>query len=175
MVDSTSSGPPIGSTIRTRNRQAREKLEQLRGRQPPGFHRYPPLRETTGIDVGAVKPAERSDHEEASREAQSEPKSLSRVEPVLVPATASLATANLPNGAGPLTTDDAVRALEAFREQVIRPSITDYEPNRSILRPAMIECLFNNGWPSLEIGTHEYLNTCERELIRRREKVFLEN
>jgi very-short-patch-repair endonuclease len=40
---------------------------------------------------------------------------------------------------GPLTPQEAAAALELFREEVIRPSIPEWEVQRSILRPAMIE------------------------------------
>ena len=43
------------------------------------------------------------------------------------------------SGNGPLTPTEAMSALEAFREQVIRPAFPEWDARRSILRPAMIE------------------------------------
>ena len=43
------------------------------------------------------------------------------------------------NGSGPLTPAEAVAALEWLRDDVVRPESPDWEPHRSILRPAMIE------------------------------------
>ena len=40
---------------------------------------------------------------------------------------------------GPWTPEECISALEIFREQVIRPSIPEWNAQRSILRPAMIE------------------------------------
>ena len=42
-------------------------------------------------------------------------------------------------GAGWLTPAEATAVLEAFRERVVRPATNEWEPHRSILRPAMIE------------------------------------
>lgn len=43
------------------------------------------------------------------------------------------------SGTGTLSAEAAIQALEAFRETVIRPMIPDWDAQRSILRPAMIE------------------------------------
>jgi Protein of unknown function (DUF3320) len=43
------------------------------------------------------------------------------------------------SGNGPLTPAEAMSALEAFREQVIRSAFPEWDARRSILRPAMIE------------------------------------
>ena len=54
--------------------------------------------------------------------------------------TAPKATGAEPfSGNGPLTPTEAMSALEAFREQVIRPAFPEWDARRSILRPAMIE------------------------------------
>ena len=42
-------------------------------------------------------------------------------------------------GKGKLTPAQAVSALEAYRETVIAPASERWEPERSLLRPAMIE------------------------------------
>ncbi|TGS46253.1 DUF3320 domain-containing protein [Mesorhizobium sp. M8A.F.Ca.ET.181.01.1.1] len=42
-------------------------------------------------------------------------------------------------GSGSLTADQAYQALASFREKIIRPSASNWEPHRSILREAMIE------------------------------------
>jgi very-short-patch-repair endonuclease len=42
-------------------------------------------------------------------------------------------------GSSSLTVDQAYEALAAFRQKVIRPSASNWEPHRSILREAMIE------------------------------------
>ena len=47
--------------------------------------------------------------------------------------------AELFSGNGSLTPTEAMSALEAFREQVIRPAFPEWDARRSILRPAMIE------------------------------------
>ena len=63
---------------------------------------------------------------------------------------------------GPLTESEAIAALEAFRDSVIKESIRDWVPQRSILRPAMIESFItqritdSNEWFSL---IPQYLRT----------------
>jgi hypothetical protein len=42
-------------------------------------------------------------------------------------------------GASALSVEEAIDALEAIRETKIRPAIHDWDAQRSILRPAMIE------------------------------------
>ena len=115
------------------------KLENLRGPQPPGFYPYPPLRETAEIDVNTAEASPCGGNEAGGAEPQPEPSAPSEPEAAVAAPTLSAGSDNLYETGRLLTLDEGARALEAFREQVIRQAIANYEANRSILRPAMIE------------------------------------
>jgi very-short-patch-repair endonuclease len=111
------------------------KLEHLRGPQPPGFHDYPTLQRVHETEVQTEQPGEPDG--QATSMAESGLSAPSEPEAAAAPTLG--AQANLYDGDEPLTTDDGARALEAFREEVIRLAVGNYEAHRSILRPAMIE------------------------------------
>jgi very-short-patch-repair endonuclease len=122
-----------------------KKLEELRLRPPPVFESYMPLSTVTvdmeleekqfedgyGEDDSVVSCGEIAKPESGLPGDPSNGKSES----------AMLASAGLDllDADGPLTREQAVLALEALREHVLRPAIPDWEAHRSILRPAMIE------------------------------------
>ncbi len=126
------------------------KLEELRLRPPSAFTSYRPLRDleaatsATGGDEGLNKVddatavrATQDDRAEVGTDAQEQ---LSPVDQEDAANSVPKVTgAELFSGNGSLTPTEAMSALEAFREQVIRPAFSEWDARRSILRPAMIE------------------------------------
>ena len=115
------------------------KLEQLRKRPVSAFASYPPLHQANAV-VGpeAVE-------EVAKTMSEGVPPAggpaLDVVKPAAAPSSAQPAfngTALL-EGTGKLTSAQAVAALETYRDTVIAPASENWEPERSLLRPAMIE------------------------------------
>jgi very-short-patch-repair endonuclease len=115
------------------------KLEQLRMRPVSEMPSYPSLHRASAIvDPEAVEKAAKATSEEAPP--AREP-TLEVVKPAPLPSQAKPAfdgTALL-KGTGKLTPAQAVAALEAYRDIVIAPASANWEPERSLLRPAMIE------------------------------------
>ncbi len=128
------------------------KLEELRRRPAPRFESYPPFFNagaTAAVDEVQVSGV-RSDIVDCDREdvtsshagapatdsssAGSTNESTALALPPAVPTGSELLA-----GDGLLTPQEAGTALEAFREEVIRTSMPDWDAQRSILRPAMIE------------------------------------
>jgi hypothetical protein len=126
------------------------KLEELRLRPPLAFVSYRPLRDldagapATGGDKGlteddnaTVAGATQGDRVQVGTDAQEQ---LSPEDQEDVAKAVPKTTGAEPfSGNGPLTPAEAMSALEAFREQVIRPAFPEWDARRSILRPAMIE------------------------------------
>jgi len=117
------------------------KLEQLRRRATSAFTVCPPLHQAKA----SVEPEPEPEPEPAEA-AQAE--SLSGSKPSCEPTKPVPASPKpdfavdgkaLIEGTGKLTPAQAVVALEAFRDMVIAPASENWEPERSILRPAMIE------------------------------------
>jgi hypothetical protein len=115
------------------------KLEQLRVRPVSAIPSYPPLHRASAV----VDPEE---VEEAAKTTSREPPSLGEptlgvVKPALPPSTPDPAFdgTSLLKGTDKLTHSQAVAALEAYRDKVIAPASENWEPERSLLRPAMIE------------------------------------
>ena len=116
------------------------KLEQLRQRAVASTASYPPLHRDRAIlePERAEVPesaAEASAPELAASATNQEP-APSLAEPAAPKATDGLA---LLEGSGKLTPSEAVIALEALRDRVIAPSVENWKPDDSLLRPAMIE------------------------------------
>ena len=115
------------------------KLEQLRMRPVSEMPSHPSLHRASAIvDPEAVEKAAKATSEEAPP--AREP-TLEVVKPAPLPSQAKPAfdgTALL-KGTGKLTPAQAVAALEAYRDIVIAPASANWEPERSLLRPAMIE------------------------------------
>ena len=125
------------------------KLEELRHRPPPAFSSYRPLRdlETATQATGRDEELARDDDEAAATGGQDRrPQVQTDVKDQRIPADhddvtprpAAMGAELLPLY-GPLTPTEAMSALEAFREQIIRPAFPEWDARRSILRPAMIE------------------------------------
>lgn len=116
------------------------KLEQLRKRNVASAASYPPLHRGLAVveseqEASATMPAPEAPAQE-------------KVEPVPAQMQSAPATPASPavddgpallEGYGTLTPKQAVAALEALRDRVIAPSMENWEPERSLLRPAMIE------------------------------------
>jgi len=113
------------------------KLERLRSGPPRTFHDYQIVDPAGQIDPGPVSepysPGDADDSPPAATVdlegpypsgSSSEP--LADGEPVLA-------------NEGPITASQASKALEHFRETVIKLAMNDWEPHRSILRDGMIE------------------------------------
>ena len=128
------------------------KLEELRLRPPSAFASYRPLRDldatapATGGDEGfteddnaTVAGVTQDDRVQVGTDAQ-EQLSLEDQEDVAKAAPKARGAESF-SGNGSLTPTEAMSALEAFREQVIRPAFPEWDARRSILRPAMIETL----------------------------------
>ena len=126
------------------------KLEELRLRPPSAFASYRPLRDAeAGIPAtGGGEGLTRDDNATAGggtqdggtrvgaeAEEQLSPVGTEDIAESLPKAT----SAELLSRSGSLTPAEATLALEAFREQVIRPAFPDWDARRSILRPGMIE------------------------------------
>jgi very-short-patch-repair endonuclease len=107
------------------------RLEELRKRPPSPFQSYRSLH-----NIEATIPVTEGDAAQVSANIMEPDVSDLEDEPS---ATAPIPGEHLLMSDTPLTLDEAARALEAFREQVIRPAMSDWEAHRSILRPAMIE------------------------------------
>jgi Protein of unknown function (DUF4011)/REase_MTES_1575/AAA domain len=126
------------------------KLEELRLRPPSAFASYRPLRDLDAStsaaegdeglnkdDDATVAQATQEDRTQVGTDAQER---LCPVDQEDVPKPEPKAAgAELPSENGSLTPTEAMSALEAFREQVIRPAFPEWDARRSILRPAMIE------------------------------------
>ena len=126
------------------------KLEELRLRPPSAFAIYRPLRDfdasppATGGDKGlaqddnaTVAGTTQDNRVQVGTNAQEQ---LRPDEQKDVTKVAPRSTGAEPfSGNGPLTPTEAMSALEAFREHVIRPAFPEWDARRSILRPAMIE------------------------------------
>ena len=127
------------------------KLEELRRRPASPFASYRPLHHfhtvnaAPGADEALTKNYETIAISEPTpngpapvgvdAEERLGPADPEDVAPSMLTATG----AELLSGSGSLTPVEAMSALEAFREQVIRPAIPNWDAQRSILRPAMIE------------------------------------
>ena len=124
------------------------KLEELRLRPPSAFASYRPLRDLdastsatgdeglTEIDNATADKATQDDRAQVGTDAQGQ---LNLEDHEDVKAAPKGTGAESFSGNGPLTPAEAMSALEAFREQVIRPAFPEWDARRSILRPAMIE------------------------------------
>ena len=116
------------------------KLEQLRKRKVVSAASYPPLHRDHAVvepeqEAPAPGPAVKEPIQDSAgpEPAQTPP---SRASP---PASASHDGLALLEGSEKLTPTQAVAALEALRDRMIAPSVENWEPERSLLRPAMIE------------------------------------
>lgn len=123
------------------------KLEELRLRPPSAFASYRALRDldasssATEGDEGLIKDDNATvaldDRAKVATDAQEQ---LGRVgEANGAKPEPDTTHSELLSGKGSLTPAEAISALEAFREQVIRPAFAEWDARRSILRPAMIE------------------------------------
>jgi hypothetical protein len=101
--------------------------------------KYPPLhRASTIVEPEVADEAAKPTAEEA---ASARELILGVVKPAPPPSKAEPAFdgKELLKGTGKLTYAEAVAALEAYRDTVIAPASENWEPERSLLRPAMIE------------------------------------
>jgi hypothetical protein len=115
------------------------KLEQLRVRPVSAISSYPPLhRASAVVDPEEVEEAAKTTSNESvptgelTVEVAKPAPPPSKVEPVFDGRA-------LLKGTGKLTHSQAVAALEAYRDTVIAPASANWEPERSLLRPAMVE------------------------------------
>ncbi len=116
------------------------RLEQLRSQPPRTFHDYAivdPFDETTPAPAVETSTAKGELEENASA-------AVATDMPVKEPAAIVLPgpcgeEVMLYDGDAPLSESQATKALEQFRERVIRKEMTDWKPHRSILREGMIE------------------------------------
>lgn len=113
------------------------KLQQLRAGPPRAFHEYSIVDSFAEPEAAplADTPSDDDDDETApitSAAIEDVPVSVTPSEP---PAEEKLLFA----GDGPLTASQAFKALEEFREAVIKSEMANWEPHRSILRDSMIE------------------------------------
>jgi very-short-patch-repair endonuclease len=124
------------------------KLEALRRRQRSPFMSYRPLygEDNSGINERDVDGERHSASEDDSTEVEDacEPRIKSASEHVELhakqpPSPASEGLALLERS-GPISAAEAGKVLEVFRETRIRPAMGEWDPQRSILRSAMIEC-----------------------------------
>jgi hypothetical protein len=136
------------------------KLEQLRMRPVSEMPSYPSLHRASAIvDPEAVEKAAKATSEEAPP--AREP-TLEVVKPAPLPSQAKPAfdgTALL-KGTGKLTPAQAVAALEAYRDIVIAPASANWEPERSLLRPAMMRHLYSSGSLIRTSGTPTSPSSC---------------
>ena len=72
-----------------------------------------------------------------------------------------------------LTEDGAFAALAAFRDTIIRPAATDWQPNRSILRDGMIETFIRQRVSTSDEWLRRSLNISERALNQRKSSFTL--
>jgi hypothetical protein len=88
-------------------------------------------------DTGVNEPAR--DGASGAEPEKRDPEGL--VAPVAPPAplTAAMDRFLAANGSGPITEADLFATLATFRETVIRPAASSWQPHRSILRDSMIE------------------------------------
>ena len=126
------------------------KLEALRQRERSPFESYRPLydedecgpspdeHEFKGTKPEASQEAD-SELDGGSHEPQAKPEPDEPEAPAREPPTSASLQLELFEGSGPITPAEASKALEAFREMRIRPAMGDWDAQRSILRPAMIE------------------------------------
>lgn len=99
----------------------------------------PPSEETSDLDAhGAAEQADALQPEVPAGDGLADDVGLGSDNADLVGADGWSAS-DLLSGTGPLTPAEAAAALEEFRERVVRPASPEWEPHRSILRPAMIE------------------------------------
>ena len=126
------------------------RLEELRLRPPSAFASYRPLRDldatapATGGDEGltedgnaTVARTTQDDRAQVGTDAQEQLGPEDKED--LVKAVPKATGSEPFFGNGSLTPTEAMSALEAFREQIIRPAFPEWDARRSILRPAMIE------------------------------------
>ncbi len=125
-------------------------MEELRNRPQSAFASYRPLRDLdastsategdegpTKDDNATVAQATQDHRAQVGTDAQEQLGPVDQKD-VAKPETKA-AGAELLSGNGSLTPTEAMSALEAFREQVIRPAFPEWDVRRSILRPAIIE------------------------------------
>jgi very-short-patch-repair endonuclease len=123
------------------------KLEALRRRQASPFMSYQPLygEDGSGSNEHQVDGERQLASDDASTEVEGSCESRVKSGPENVelhakqPPSAASEGLGLLEGSGPITPTDASKVLEAFRETRIRPAMSEWDPQRSILRPAMIE------------------------------------
>ena len=128
------------------------KLEELRRKPAAPFESYPPLHDAETVSpFDDMQEAEvRSDFVDADHQddassqpvrEEADPSSglETNVTTDPVPPPPPPTGSELLTGDGPLTPQEATAALEMFREEKIRLSMPDWDAQRSILRPAMIE------------------------------------
>ncbi len=109
------------------------KLEALRNHPPPTDGGYPPLH--SGKPVVEPAPAPQATKQTEPQTTTSAPTNAD-----LVPLTTETPAAKtLFEGTGKLTPVEAAAALEYLRDFVIAAATENWEPERSLLRPAMIE------------------------------------
>ena len=128
------------------------RLEELRREPLSPFESYPPLHEAdTAASFDDVEEAEaRPNFVDPDRKADTS--LVASTETIDPPSGQDANSTTLPalpravpigpqllSSNGPLTPQEATVALETFREEEIRPSMPDWDAQRSILRPAMIE------------------------------------
>ena len=132
------------------------KLEALRHRARSRFESYRPSYER---DESSPSPDEREVDGDQPRASEKtcievgvgacEPLAKSAVDkmeaPTREPLTVGSDGLELLGGRGQITAAEASRMLEAFRETRIRPAVGEWDVERSILRPAMIETFVKNG------------------------------
>src|SRR6185437_1320658 len=126
------------------------KLELLRRRERSPFESYRPLydedesgpgpepNDSDGAKPEASQEAD-AEVEEDTNEPQGKPTPQEVEGSAQEPPRAGLVGLEILEGGGPITAAEADKALEAFRESRIRPAMGEWDAQRSILRPAMIE------------------------------------
>ena len=126
------------------------KLELLRSRERSRFESYRPLYdgdesgpgpEPNDFDGAKPEASQEADAEveEDTNEPQGKPTPQEVEGSAQEPRRAGLVGLEILEGGGPITAAEADKALEAFRESRIRPAMGEWNAQRSILRPAMIE------------------------------------
>ena len=132
------------------------KLEALRHRERSPFESYRPSYErdesSSSLDEREVDDDQPRASVKTCTEAGvdvCEPQVNSAVDkveaPTREPPTIGSDGLELLGGRGPITPAEASKVLEAFRETRIRPAVGEWDAERSILRPAMIETFVKNG------------------------------
>jgi very-short-patch-repair endonuclease len=114
------------------------KLEQLRAEPPHAFHDYTIADLFTEPEPAPIEdtPAAGDNNDES---APIIPDAIEDKPVAIMPSEAKSEEKPLYIGDGPLSASQTSKALEEFREIVIRNEVANWEPHRSILRDGMIE------------------------------------